>query len=72
MNYEEKSSKQNNEAGAGYVKKGNVGITEGALDKSIWFYYNVDFVTDCKNILKINLGYVIIKHINVSETTGVI
>lgn len=43
MNYEEKSSKQNNEAGAGYVKKGNVGITEGALDKSIWFYYDVDF-----------------------------
>ena len=28
------------------------------------------FVTDCKNILKINLGYVVIKHINVSETTG--
>lgn len=54
------------------MPKGSFGIAENFI-KSIKLYYTMSIsVIIYKNILKISLEYVIIKCINVSETTGVI
>ena len=54
------------------MPKGSFGIAENFI-KSIKLYYTMSIsVISYKNILKISLEYVIIKRINVSETTGVI
>ncbi len=54
------------------MPKGSFGIAENFI-KSIKLYYTMSIsVITYKNILKISLEYVIIKCINVSETTGVI